>query len=133
MRLYKKIEDIYAHFRPFNDREAWLLFRTAAILEAIGWTLLIIGIACKQLPVSWNEAPVAVAGRIHGMLFVLYIMAALAFGSTLRWSIIKTIIAGCFSVPPYGSIVFEQWEARRRSRHHTKTVARTHYYHLLLQ
>ena len=132
LNYYRRADRAYRSFTPFRDREAWPLFRAAAIAEAIGWTALIIGVACKQLPVGWNEVPVAIAGRIHGMLFILYIMAALAFGSSLGWSIIKTVIAGLFSIPPYGSIVFEQWEARRRSRVRAQQLySRTRYQQLL--
>lgn len=104
----------YQNFTPFNDKEAWLLYRIAAIAEAIGWTLLLIGIACKRLPLSWHDDPVAVAGRIHGTWFIVYIVACLVLGPSLHWSPIRTLIAGCFSMPPYGSILFERFEARRR-------------------
>ena len=128
----QQINRAYRRFRPFSDREAWVLFRIAAIAEAVGWSQLIVGIACKQLPVSWHDTPVAIAGRIHGMLFIAYIMAVLAFGSSLGWSLIKTLIAGLFSVPPYGSLVFEQWEARRRATDRARYTYRTIWYRQLL-
>ncbi|HEY1063836.1 MAG TPA: DUF3817 domain-containing protein [Candidatus Saccharimonadales bacterium] len=132
LEYYRRANHAYCSFTPFKDREAWPLFRAAAIAEAVGWTALIVGIACKQLPVSWHEVPVAIAGRIHGMMLILYIMASLAFGSSLGWSIAKTFIAGLFSTPPYGSIVFEQWEARQRSHHRARQLYYSAQYHYLL-
>ncbi len=128
LNYFVKLNRGYRRYRPFSDREAWALFRAAAIAEAIGWTLLIIGIACKQLPFGWHEIPVAIAGRIHGIFFIAYIMAALAFGSSLGWSIPKTLVAGLFSVPPYGSMVFEQWEAKRRASVRARRIYRTVWY-----
>lgn len=91
-----------------------MLFRIAAFSEAIGWTLLIIGIACKQLPVGWNLIPVGIAGVIHGMLFLIYIVAVLILAPSLDWSWAKTIIAGLCSMPPYGSLIFEKYVAQNR-------------------
>jgi len=91
-----------------------MLFKIAAVSEAVSWTLLIIGIACKQLPVSWNLIPVGIAGVIHGILFLVYIAAVLALAPSLGWGWFKTIVAGLFSVPPYGTLVFEQYAARDR-------------------
>jgi integral membrane protein len=122
----------YCEFRPFSDQEAWTLFRAAAIAEAVGWTALIIGVACSQLPVAWHDIPVAIAGRIHGTLFLAYIMAAVAFGPSLNWSLLRTLAAAVCSVPPYGSLVFEQWEARRRSTIRARRIYHTICYRLLL-
>lgn len=130
--LLRQIQSAYAQFTPFRDHEAWYLFRIAAIAEAVGWTALIIGIVCSHLPVTWHDIPVAIAGRIHGMLFIAYVMAALAFGSSLGWSIMKTIIAVCFSAPPYGSIVFEQWEHRRRQTAQARRIHHLACYRFLL-
>jgi len=113
----KKLYAAYERFTPFTDEEAWTLFRLAAISEAVGWSLLIIGIACENLPVWWHEIPVQLAGRIHGMLFLLYVVAVLVLSPTLRWPWYRIIIAGLFSVPPYGSLMYELWSAERRQRH----------------
>jgi integral membrane protein len=105
----------YQNFQPFNETEAWSLFKIAAIAEAVGWTLLILGIVARDV-FGAGHAPVAVAGRIHGMLFVAYIIAALATGPSLRWPLWRTLFAGLCSVPPYGSLIYEQLSARFRMR-----------------
>ncbi len=121
MELLRKFEKT----RSFTDAEAWMLFRMAAYGEAAGWTLLIAGIALEHA--TGSHAYVAVAGRIHGMLFVVYLMAVLAFYPSLAWSRWKALFALAFSVPPYGTIVFEQWVAHKRRAHGFKT-----YRHYLL-
>ena len=103
----------YQNFRPFTDSEAWYLFRLAAFGEAIGWSLLIVGIAWEAY--TGSHTLVAVGGRIHGMLFVTYIAAVLAFAPSMRWSFPQTIFGGLMSTPPYGSLVFEKlvsWQRR---------------------
>ena len=87
--------------------------------------LLIIGIACKQLPVTWNLIPVGIAGVIHGVLFLVYCVAVVALAPSLGWGWFKTIVAGLFSVPPYGTLVFEQYAARQRDWTDMKHLHRT--------
>jgi integral membrane protein len=111
MSLLRKLE----RQRPFSGEEAWLLFKLAAFGEAIGWTLLITGILTKQFLMHGNNAPVLMAGQLHGTLFIIYIVAVIVLYPSLRWSRRRTIIAGLASVPPYGSLVFEQWAAHERA------------------
>jgi len=109
----------YKNFRPFHEPEAWLLFKFAAWAEAVGWTLLIIGIWLRDYVVHANW-PVAVAGQIHGTFFLAYIGAALVTAPSLGWSLPRTILAGACSVPPFGSLVYELVSARLRRQKHIK-------------
>ena len=105
LRLLQKFETN----RIFNGDEAWMLFRLAAIMEAFGWTLLLAAIACQHFVLPGNQAPVLIAGRIHGLLFGLYALAAVGLYPNLRWSRRQALVALLASVPPYGSLLFEQW------------------------
>jgi len=101
--------------RPFTEAEAWLLFRIAAVAEACGWTLLIAGIAAdRYLPHAGGSSALILAGRIHGMLFLLYCLASLGLYPSLGWSRLRGLFALAFSVPPYGTLLFEQWVAAKR-------------------
>ncbi len=120
-----KISSIYKDFKPFTEKEAWMLFRIAAISEAVGWTLLIIGVLCRNLPVSWNEIPVQYAGHIHGILFLVYLVAVIVLSPSLGWSWFRIIIAGACSVPPYGSLAYEQWSAQHRNWQSFKVLRKT--------
>lgn len=120
----------YKRFRPFTEGEAWGMFRLAALGEAVGWTLLIIGILLGKYVLPGNPVPVAIAGRIHGTLFLVYIAAVVVMSPSLGWSLRRTIIAGIASVPPYGSLMLEQWAARERRRTRLSQAVRLSiYYH----
>jgi len=107
--------------RPFTDQEAWTYFKIAAIGEAFGWSLLISGILFKYFVTPGNNTPVLIVGQLHGTLFLIYIVAVISLYSSLRWSRKRTIIAGLASIPPYGSLVFEQWAAYKRRGEALKT------------
>lgn len=103
-----------AAWQFFTDQEAWRLFRLAAIGEAVGWTLLITGILIGKVVTPGNADAVQIAGQLHGILFITYLLVALATGPSLRWSAKRMVVAVLASVPPYATLVFEQWAARRR-------------------
>lgn len=105
----------------FTDTEAWNLFRLAAFGEAFGWTLLIGSLVFQHYVTPGNNIPIDIAGQIHGTIFLIYIAAVVVLHPSLRWSPKRTLIAGLMSVPPYGTLVFEQWVARRRHTEVFKT------------
>ncbi len=96
-----------------------MLFRLAAVAEAVGWTLLITGILVERY--TGNSTAVYIAGRVHGMLFFGYLAACLVLYPSLSWSRWRGLVALAFSVPPYGSLVFERYVAWRRVRNGFKT------------
>lgn len=100
--------------RPFTEAEAWLLFRIAAVAEACGWTLLIAGIAADRYLPHGGSSVLILAGRTHGMLFLVYCIAAVGLYPSLGWSRWCGLFALGFSVPPYGTLLFEQWAAGKR-------------------
>jgi integral membrane protein len=110
----QKLYQSYKSFRPFTNQEAWFLFRVAAIGEAVGWSLLIAGITTERF--LWHShIPVTLAGRFHGTLFLIYIVAAVLLSPSLGWSFPRTVLAGLCSVPPYGSLIFEKIIGHSRS------------------
>jgi integral membrane protein len=102
--------------RPFTENEAWLLFRIAAFAEAIGWTLLIAGIAISKYITPGNDTAVLLAGQSHGMIFFGYLAAAAGLYPSLGWSRWRALFALAFSVPPYGTLVIEQYAVYRRHK-----------------
>lgn len=100
--------------RYFTNNEAWKLFRLAAFGEAFGWTFLISGILLKHYVTPSSNIPIEIAGQIHGTLFLIYVAGVFVLHPSLHWSPKRTLIAGLVSVPPYGTLMFEQWEARQR-------------------
>lgn len=113
--------------RPFTEDEAWLLFRIAAIGEACGWTLLISGILIGKYLTPHSNTAVLLAGQTHGMLFMIYLVAAVGLYPSLGWSRWRALFALGFSVPPFGTLAFERWASVKRHNGGFRT-----YQHFLL-
>lgn len=86
-------------------------FRFIAVLEAISWVFLIVGMVFKRLPepVLW---PVKVFGMTHGIIFVLFVIAAIMAARELGWNAKTTVFALLSSLPPFCTVVFEIWAVR---------------------
>ncbi|WP_201265442.1 DUF3817 domain-containing protein [Rhodococcus sp. P1Y] len=87
-------------------------FRFIAILEALTWLGLLIGMAFKYIPADGNEIGVKIFGPIHGAVFVIYLIVTVLTAVKLRWTVVTTLLAAVASIPPFGTIVFEVWAAR---------------------
>ena len=110
LKLFQRFETA----RPFTEDEAWLLFRIAAMGEACGWMLLIAGVGIERYITPGNNAAMVIAGQIHGTIFLCYLAAAAVLYPSLGWSRWRALFALAFSVPPFGTLVFEQWAAHKR-------------------
>src|SRR5215203_690074 len=87
------------------------LFVTVAIAEAVSWAGLLIGMYVKYLTDA-GELGVKVFGPVHGGIFVLYVVLALAVARAQRWSIGTTSVALVCAVPPFATVPFEMWASR---------------------
>lgn len=96
----------------FFDLSSWpKRFRFVAVLEAISWAGLLIGMAFKYLPEEGPEIGVKIFGPIHGGIFVIYIIVTLFTARALRWHPATTLLALYLSIPPFGTLFFE-WSAK---------------------
>ncbi|HEY8999605.1 MAG TPA: DUF3817 domain-containing protein [Candidatus Saccharimonadales bacterium] len=102
--------------KPFTEREAWNVFRLAAIAEAFGWTLLITAVVINRYHLPGQSIAIPIAGQIHGTIFLAYFGVLIATYSSLRWHRRTAIIAALAGVPPYGTLVFEQFVAHARKK-----------------
>ncbi|WP_454198007.1 DUF3817 domain-containing protein [Nocardia sp. Marseille-Q1738] len=86
-------------------------FRAIAVLEAISWVLLIIGMVFKRIPepVMW---PVKVFGMTHGIVFILFVITAIVAARELGWNAKTTVLALVSSIPPFCTVLFEVWAVR---------------------
>ena len=89
------------------------IFRIAAVAEAISWTGLLVGMYLKYVPET-TEAGVWLFGRLHGALFVVYLVATLWVARAERWSLRRTAVGLLASIPPLTTLIFERWVSRRR-------------------
>ncbi|MET8653644.1 MULTISPECIES: DUF3817 domain-containing protein [Nocardia] len=96
----------------FDLRSVAGRFRFFAVLEALSWLGLLIGMAFKYIPEPGNEIGVKIFGPIHGAVFVLFLLSALLAARELRWNWLTTILALLSSIPPFFTVVFEVWAAR---------------------
>ena len=108
---------LYNQMHWFTDKEAWWIYRLGAILEAVGWTLLIGAIIYRRLGLPQYESVVTVAGRTHGIFFVAYFGAVLATFRSMGWGVWRLLFALGSGVPPYTALVFEQVMAWHRKKH----------------
>jgi len=136
VRYHYRVTNILRKFeaaRPFTENEAWLLFRITAIAEGCGWALLIAGILIGKYITPGNDTAVLIAGQSHGMIFLGYLAAAAGLYPSLGWSRWKALFALAFSVPPFGTLVFEQWAARERRNNGFRNYQQYLLYNVLLQ
>jgi integral membrane protein len=102
------------------------VFRTLAIAEAASWALLLVAMFCKWIleaePFGLEEGGVPKAGMLHGVVFVLYILATLVSARVFGWNL-KTLVLGlAASIPPLFTIWFETWADRTGRLERTSTA-----------
>lgn len=100
--------------KPFTPQEAWKVFRVAAIGESLGWSLLIAGLIDRYYDLPGNTIAIPIAGQIHGMIFVSYFITLILLYPSLQWTRTRSLIALLSGIPPYGSLLFEIVENRKR-------------------
>lgn len=93
--------------------EAFRVFRVTAVAEAFSWTGLLVGMFLKHVTHT-TDAGVWLFGRVHGALFIAYLVATLWVARTERWSFWRTGFALAASIPPLTTLIFERWVSRRR-------------------
>jgi integral membrane protein len=115
--MLKLLKKAYAGLdNIFTDKEAWGLFKLAAWVETFGWTCLLIGIAAVIFKWPYSEDYIAVAGSIHGIMYLFYLFIVIFTHRSLKWSVWRFIFAELISVVPYGALVLELWVSHRRKQ-----------------
>lgn len=97
----------------FTPREAWGLFRFASYAETVGWCLLITGITSKITHAPLNDWIMPIAGTIHGVFFIGYILLVFFAHRSMKWSITQLIAALVLCNIPFGALVFERYMTKR--------------------
>src|SRR5690606_1620203 len=88
----------------FDPRTVAGRFRLFAVLEAVSWAGLLIGMAFKYLPAEGNEIGVKIFGPAHGAVFVLFVLAALLTAREFEWNWKTTVLALLSSIPPFCTV-----------------------------
>jgi integral membrane protein len=92
--------------------QAFGVFRVTAVAEAISWTGLLAGMYLKYVTET-TELGVWLFGRLHGALFIAYLLATVWVARAERWSLWRTAVALAASIPPLTTLLFERWVSRR--------------------
>jgi integral membrane protein len=94
-----------------DPRTVARVFRAVAIAEAVSWVLLLAGMFVKWV-LKTSELGVQLAGPVHGVVFVVYVVVSLLAWRVLRWSPGTALLALIASVPPLCTVWFERWAER---------------------
>jgi integral membrane protein len=86
-------------------------FRIVAVLEAVTWLGLLIGMYFKYVPDS-GDGGVKTFGPIHGTVFLIYVGLTLATARVQSWNLKTTMLALAASIPPFFTVWFELWAKR---------------------
>ncbi|CAN5573357.1 DUF3817 domain-containing protein [soil metagenome] len=84
-------------------------FRLVALLEAVSWAGLLIGMFFKYVGSPRTEIGVKIFGPIHGGVFLAFLVAALFAGIAFKWGIGTWLLALLGSIVPLGSVIFLIW------------------------
>jgi integral membrane protein len=87
-------------------------FRVVALLEAVSWAGLLVGMYFKYLASSPTEIGVKVFGMAHGLIFIAFVVVALLTGFAFKWAIGTWLLALIASIVPLGSVIFLIWADR---------------------
>ncbi|WP_247650050.1 DUF3817 domain-containing protein [Clavibacter capsici] len=100
--------------RDRSDRPSRLgrLFAVVAIVEAVTWTGLLVGMFLKYVTET-TELGVYVFGRLHGAAFVLYVIVTAVAAIRLRWGWKPALLAGVAAIPPLATLPLEVGLRRR--------------------
>lgn len=88
------------------------VFRTVALAEVVSWAGLLIGMYFKWIAQT-SEIGVQIFGPIHGAIFLVYCIVALATKSVFGWSWKVLLLALVAAVPPFTTWPFERWALRQ--------------------
>ncbi|OMH28242.1 hypothetical protein BKD30_01560 [Tersicoccus phoenicis] len=88
------------------------LFRRLALIEAVTWTLLLIGMVLKYVT-GTTDLGVRIGGGLHGLAFLSYVAATVYVAVDGRWSAGRTALGLVSAVVPYATLPFERSAERR--------------------
>ncbi|MEO9070867.1 MAG: DUF3817 domain-containing protein [Ginsengibacter sp.] len=93
-------------FKNFSNSDIGRL-RLAGIAEGISFiTLLFIAMPAKYI--AGEPGLVLYVGWVHGLLFLLYILALITVKINMEWKFRKTAIAFLASLVPFGTFIMDK-------------------------
>jgi integral membrane protein len=87
------------------------VFAVVAFLEAFTWAGLLVGMFLKYVT-GTTEAGVWLFGRLHGGMFMVYVVVTIVAAVSLRWKWWVALLALAASIPPLVTVPLEIWLRR---------------------
>ncbi|RAV08352.1 DUF3817 domain-containing protein [Mycolicibacterium sp. GF69] len=98
--------------RVLNQRSVAGWFRVVALLEAVSWAGLLIGMYFKYLGAPRTEIGVKVFGPVHGAVFVAFVVLGLLAAIVFKWGTATWLLGILASILPLASVMFLIWVDR---------------------
>ena len=98
--------------RALDHRSAAGWFRLIALLEAVTWAGLLVGMYFKYFGTPRTEIGVKVFGMAHGLVFIAFVVAGLLAGIAFKWATGTWLLALGASIVPLCSVIFLIWADR---------------------
>ena len=97
---------------PVPMSKAGKLFATMALIEALTWSGLLLGMFLKYVTET-TDIGVWLFGRLHGLAFLFYVVVSLYAWVKLRWPLWAVLLALLAAVPPLVTVPLEMWFRRK--------------------
>lgn len=81
--------------------------RLVALLEGVSFVLLLF-VAMPLKYYAGLPLAVRIVGLVHGILFILFVIALLRVSSSQRWPLSRAAMAFLSSLLPFGTLVFDR-------------------------
>ncbi len=88
------------------------LFHVVAVVEAITWAGLLVGIINARV-LGGSREGIEFFGPLHGTAFIAYVVVTLVAARALRWRPATVLLAVVASIPPLFTVVFDVVASRR--------------------
>lgn len=98
-------------------------FRAIAVLEAVSWIGLLVGMYFKYLGTPRTEIGVKVFGTAHGLIFIAFVVVGVLTGIAFKWAMSTWSLALLASVVPLCSVIFVIWADRTGRMGSTRALA----------
>lgn len=93
------------------DRAVAVSFRAVALVEALTWVGLLVGMFFKYV-IDGSQLGVRIFGALHGAAFLAYVPLTLLAARRFRWPLAITALGIFAAFPPLCTVLFERWVAR---------------------
>ncbi|MCI1256874.1 DUF3817 domain-containing protein [Corynebacterium provencense] len=87
------------------------IYRIVADIEAVTWALLIFGMLLKYA-FDVTEVGVKIAGPVHGLAFISFIVLTVLVWANNRWSPLRGLVGLASAVLPFCTVPFERSSAK---------------------